>query len=161
MQFFINKEEKNEGCCSVQAKAKLACLGCGDVAKGVLSKTLEHLLVDVSKEKLNCLDGFYYCKTPSCEVIYFRNEETLLQKDIKVLVGLKDGANPATVCYCFEWTKEKILKEIKESGETVALSDIKAKMQNPGCSCETLNPSGGCCLGDVSKAIKEIQNQLN
>ena len=42
-----------------------------------------------------------------------------------------------------------------------SVEDIKAKMQNPGCSCEVLNPSGGCCLGDTTKAIKEITSELN
>ncbi|MDF1878673.1 hypothetical protein JHD46_03360 [Sulfurimonas sp. SAG-AH-194-C20] len=160
MQFFTKKEENNEGCCSVQPKGKLECPVCGEKAKGVLSKTLEYLLVGESRDKLKCLDGFYYCKTSSCKVVYFRHEEILLQKDISVVVGLKDGASPATVCYCFEWTKEKIKKELEQNSETIALEDIKTKMQNPGCSCETLNPSGGCCLGDVTKAIKEIQNNL-
>jgi len=27
---------------------------------------------------------------------------------MKVVVGLKEGSKPATVCYCFEWIKEKI-----------------------------------------------------
>jgi hypothetical protein len=77
---------------------------------------------------------------------------------MSVVVGLKEGASPATVCYCFEWSKEKIKAELEEMGKTTALEDIKVKMQNPGCSCEILNPSGGCCLGDVSKAIKELQS---
>ena len=79
---------------------------------------------------------------------------------MKVVVGLKEGASPATMCYCFEWSKEKIKAELEATGETRALADIKAKMENPGCSCEILNPSGGCCLGDVSKAIKEIKENL-
>jgi len=77
-----------------------------------------------------------------------------------VVVGLKEGASPATVCYCFGWTKEKIKIELEESGTTVALEDIKAKMEDPGCSCEILNPSGGCCLGDTGKAIKEMKTEL-
>jgi len=80
---------------------------------------------------------------------------------MSVVVGLKDGATPATTCYCFDWTKEKIRAELQETGKTTALEDIKAKMENPGCSCEILNPSGGCCLGDNTKAIKEIKKELD
>jgi len=154
------QKSEAEGCCTPQPKGKIECPQCGQKAKGVLSKTLEHLLVDTTKAKLSCFDGFYYCKTPSCEVVYFRGEETLTQDDVSVVVGLKDGASPATTCYCFEWTKEKIKAELQESGETNALEDIKAKMQNPGCSCETLNPSGGCCLGDNTKVIKELKKEM-
>jgi len=147
-------------CCTPQPKGKAACPSCAQKAKGVLGKTLEHLLTEEAKAKLTCFDGFHYCKTPSCDVVYFRDDEILTQKDISVIVGLKDGATPATTCYCFDWTKAKIRAELREHGETKALEDIKAKMENPGCSCEILNPSGGCCLADTTKAIKEIKMEL-
>ncbi|HFU74584.1 MAG TPA: hypothetical protein ENK65_03425 [Helicobacteraceae bacterium] len=153
-------EESGEGCCTPQPKGKVPCPQCSEKAKGVLAKTLEHLLTDEAKDKLSCFDGFYYCKTPSCAVVYFRDNEILTQKDMSVVVGLKEGATPATTCYCFDWTKEKIRAELLDSGETKALQDIKAKMEHPGCSCEILNPSGGCCLGDNTKAIKEIKKEL-
>ncbi len=158
------KEEKSEscsveggGCCTPKPKGKAVCPSCGEQAKGVLELTLESLLTDEAKSRIECLDGFYYCKTPTCKTVYFRDETVLTQNDITVIVGLKEGATPATVCYCFEWTKEKIQAELEATGETVALEDIKVKMDDPGCSCETLNPSGGCCLGDVGKVIKELK----
>lgn len=163
------EEEKIESCCNAnrgdgcstpQSKGKEECPVCHEQAKGVLAKTVEHLLTDEAKKELTRFDGFYYCKTPTCEGVYFRDKEILTQKDLSVVVGLKEGASPATVCYCFEWSKEKIREELVEKGETVALKDIKAKMENPGCSCEIHNPSGGCCLGDVSKAIKDIRRNL-
>jgi len=153
--------ENAEGCCTLQPKGKVECPKCNEKAKGVLGLTLEHLLTDEAKSKLSCFDGFYYCKTPLCEVVYFRDNEMLTQKDVSVVVGLKDGAFPATTCYCFEWTKEKIFAQLQETGETNALEDIKAKMKNPGCSCETLNPSGECCLADNTKIIKEFKKALD
>ena len=149
------------GCCTPQPKGKVACPNCHEKAKGVLGKTVAHLVKEESKSKLDGFDGFYYCKTPTCKTVYFRESTVLTQEDMSVVVGLKEGANLATVCYCFDWTKEKIKAELKATGKTVALEDIKAKMENPGCSCEVLNPSGGCCLGDVGKVIKECQAELN
>ena len=147
-------------CCTPQPKGKVECPSCSQKAKGVLGKTFDALVKEETKAKFSCFDGFYYCKTPTCKTIYFRDDTILTQEDIKVVVGLKEGAKPATVCYCFEWTKEKIKAELEENGETTALEDIKAKMENPGCACEILNPSGGCCLGDVTKAIKELKEGL-
>ena len=158
--YSANPESNGHDCCTPQPKGKVQCPSCSEKAKGVLGKTLEHLLIDEVKEKLSCLDGFYYCKTASCEVVYFRDDEVLTQKDLSVIVGLKEGAAPATTCYCFGWTKEKIRAQLQETGETNALEDIKAKMEDPGCSCEILNPSGGCCLGDNTKVIKEIKKEL-
>ena len=157
--FFTTKKEEvcTTGCCTPAPKGKMECPKCKELAKGVLAKTLNALLKDSTKESLSSLEGFYYCKTPSCEVVYFNSDTILKKDDLTVVVGLKDGATPATLCYCFDWSKEKIIQEIKETGDTTALSDIKAKMENPGCNCEVLNPSGGCCLGDVSKFIKEIK----
>ncbi|MEN4053628.1 MULTISPECIES: hypothetical protein [Sulfurimonas] len=152
------KEVSGDNCCSVQPKGKVACPECSKLAKGVLEKTFDALVKEEAKSKLSCMSDFYYCKTPSCKVIYFRDDTILTQQDMKVIVGLKDGASPATVCYCFGWSKEKIVAEIEATGKTMALEDIKAKMQDPGCACEVLNPSGGCCLGDVGKAIKEIES---
>ncbi|RUM75026.1 MAG: hypothetical protein DSZ10_00605 [Sulfurovum sp.] len=149
------------GCCTPQPKGKETCPRCGASAKMVLGKTLSHLLTDRVKAKLASLKGFHYCKTPSCAVVYFRGEEILTQDALTVSVGLKEGVSPATVCYCFGWTKEKIAEELKSTGKTTALEDIKAKMEDPGCSCEILNPSGACCLGDVSKAIKELEAELS
>lgn len=80
------------------------------------------------------------------------------QKDLTVTVGLKEGAVPATLCYCFGWTKEKIAEELHQTGTTGALEDIKAKMKDPGCSCEIFNLSGGCYPGDVTAAIKALQS---
>lgn len=149
-------ESEAHNCCTPQPKGKVECPECGVKAKGVLGKTVEHLVTDDAKAKLSCFDGFHYCKTPTCKVVYFRNDKILTQDNMRVVVGLKEGAKPATVCYCFEWTKEKIKAELEATGKTTALEDIKAKMEDPGCSCEILNPSGGCCLGDVGKAIKEL-----
>ena len=149
------------GCCSPKPKGKAICPSCGEKAKGVLVLTLESLLSDVAKASLESLEGFHYCKTPSCKTVYFRDETILTQNDLNVVVGLKEGASPATVCYCFEWSKEKIKAELEATGETIALEDIKAKMENPGCSCETLNPSGGCCLGDVTHVIKTLKKEIS
>ena len=144
---------QNSGCCSPKPKGKETCPSCGNMAKGVLAKTVQAL---VTKE-LESYEGFYYCTTPSCSTVYFKEDTLLTQKDLKVIVGLKEGANPATVCYCFEWTKEKIEAQLKEHGVCNALEDIKTKMETIGCSCETMNPSDGCCLGDVGKVIKELK----
>ena len=153
-------ESNGHDCCTPQPKGKVKCPTCHEKAKGVLGKTVEALLSNDAKSKLDCFDGFYYCKTPSCKTVYFRDKTVLTQDYMTVVVGLKEGASPATVCYCFGWTKEKIKIELEESGTTVALEDIKEKMEDPGCSCEILNPSGGCCLGDTGKAIKEIKKEL-
>jgi len=67
---------------------------------------------------------------------------------------------PDMVCYCFEWTNSKIRRELESTGKTTALKDIKNKMNDLGCNCKVLNPSGKCCLGDVTHAIKVLEEEL-
>ena len=157
--FTIEKKETQScesGCCSPKPKGKAVCPKCGKEGKGVPAVTLEHLLTRDALVSVEGAEGWYYCKTPVCEAVYFKEEEVLVQNDLTVMVGLKEGTVPGTLCYCFGWTKEKITEELRTKGETAAIDDIKAKMKDPGCSCETLNPSGACCLGDVAKAIKTL-----
>lgn len=154
----IDRQNNEDSNSTFSLKGKVECPKCKKKAKVVLGKTVEHLLTLKAKAKLSCFDGFNYCKTPSCEVVYFNERKILTQKDMHVVVGAKEGAKPSILCYCFEWSKEKIAKEIEENGTSLALTDIKHKMHTIGCQCEILNPSGVCCLGDVSKAIKELKN---
>ena len=160
MQFYKDEKSAKNNCCTSQPKGKVECPTCKEKAKGVLGKTLNVLLKEETKLMLTCLDGFYYCKIPLCKTIYFKEEKILTQKDVNVVVGLKDGATSATVCYCFGWTKQKIKEELLRTNKTTALDDIKEKMNTVGCSCEVLNPSGGCCLADTTQVIKEIKMEL-
>lgn len=156
----VKKPQSNgNDCCTPQPKGKASCPLCYREAKGVLSKTLEALLTTGTKEKLNSLDGFSYCKTSTCKAIYFRGDEVLTQDDLKVSVGLKNDAPIKNYCYCFGWSKEKIEQDIKDNGISTAIEDIKSKMNSIGCSCEVKNPSGKCCMVDVKKVVKEILNE--
>ena len=155
------KNAKESNCCqSPKPKSKVNCPLCGNEAKGVLAKTLDALLQESIKKQLSQLEGFSYCKSPSCKAIYFRDGMVITQEGVKVTVGIKEWAKPATLCYCFAWSKEKIQEQLEKHGKSDVVEDIKAKMQNPGCFCEVSNPSGGCCLADVKKALKELESDL-
>jgi len=157
----VKKPQSNgDDCCTPQPKGKALCPLCHQEAKGVLSKTLEALLTADTKEKLSSLDGFSYCKTSTCRAIYFRGDEVLTQDDLSVSVGLKDGAEPANMCYCFGWTKQRIKEDLLKNGKSSAIKDIKHNMDTIGCSCEVKNPSGKCCMGDVTKVVKEIEKEI-
>jgi len=152
-------KKSKHACCTSQLKTKAHCPRCKVEAQSVSAKTLEYLLNRETKLALDTFEGYYYCKTASCPVIYFKDKQQLTQKDLSVTVGLKDGAVPDTLCYCFKWTKTAIKEELKEKGESRATEDISEKMSSLGCSCEVLNPSGRCCLKDVKEAIRSVKTQ--
>lgn len=132
------------------------CPLCNNKAENVSSITIDSLVKDNLKKKLKSFEGFYFCKTSDCKVIYFRSNEIILQEDLRVEVGIKTWANPSLVCYCFNWSKQMIEKDIKNFGKTNALQDITSLMKTDQCACEINNPSGKCCLKDIKKTIKNL-----
>ncbi|MGK0367844.1 MAG: hypothetical protein ACI9QD_000983 [Thermoproteota archaeon] len=58
------------------------------------------------------------------------------------------------ICYCFKYSKKTLFDAIQSGTEQEILNDIKSKMKDPGCFCETANPSGKCCLADLNTYIK-------
>jgi hypothetical protein len=90
--------------------------------------------------------------------VYFVPGRVLFRKDdLSVPVGLKEPQNPkAPICYCFGWTPEKIQAEIRDTGKSTAIDQIKAQVQAGNCYCEITNPQGSCCLGNVTLAINQI-----
>ena len=135
---------------------KDVCPICKDKAKEVSPITIKSLVKNEYIKELLSIEDFFYCQTPNCEVIYFKPNEIIKQEHLIKEVGLKEWANPKTVCYCFNWTKEKISDEVNKLGKTNAIGDISEKMNSIGCDCEHQNPSGTCCLKDVKKVIKEL-----
>ena len=58
------------------------------------------------------------------------------------------------ICYCFKHSKQELFDAIQSGKEKKILDDIKSKMKDPGCFCETSNPSGRCCLTDFNAFVK-------
>jgi NAD(P)H-nitrite reductase large subunit len=63
------------------------------------------------------------------------------------------------ICYCFNYSKQELYNAIQQGRESEILDDIKSKMKDPGCFCETANPSGVCCLADNIAFIKHFKDE--
>ncbi len=151
-------------CCKLSEPAELAderCRRCGEMGRTVLRETMESLLKPEALERLFD-EPHYFDRTPECDVVYFSNEAgSYFQKDeLKVRVGLKETESPIPLCYCFGHTAESAREEILTTGRSTVAERITAEVQAGNCSCEVKNPSGKCCLGDVKRAIDEIQQEL-
>lgn len=66
-----------------------------------------------------------------------------------VRVGIKETEAPRPVCYCFGYSLEDIIEEIRLTGSTTVPQSILTRLDSEGCHCETTNPQGSCCLGTV------------
>ena len=149
-------------CCELHpptACGPAKCPACGALGKPVQRLTLGALLKPEHRPQIPPQQEFCFCRTPTCDVVYFRPGEPLFRKDdLAVPVGLKEPSNPtAPVCYCFGWTLQKIRAEIEATGQSTAIDQIKAQVKAGNCYCEVTNPQGSCCLGNVANAVQEAK----
>lgn len=139
------------------ASSKLSCPSCGEPGRPVGIVTLKHMVRPEFLEVVN-KTGFLFCRTADCPLVYFHPDgETLEKSDLRVRVGLKERADPVPVCYCFGFTERMLLEEIRATGETTIPQRVAAEMKADHCACETRNPQGSCCFGNVKAAAKRAR----
>jgi hypothetical protein len=100
---------------------------------------------------------YYFCDTSECEVVYFpldTQAPIFRRDDLLVQVGAKVTKGPIPVCYCFGFTREDIESEVARTGSSTIAEQIKTEVKAGNCACEVKNPSGKCCLGDVTRAAR-------
>jgi len=154
------------GCCNTgetNEKIDFNCPKCNNAGIKVEIITLQSLLKDSFKENIRLNKSYKICKNEACEIVYFSdNKIPFFKKDeLKVKATLKDKGLDVNTCYCFNVTRQNILDEIMETGNSTVVEIIKAKMKNPGCFCETSNPEGKCCLVNNIAWIKEAKKILS
>lgn len=159
---------------------RLHCPSCNKKAKRVSPVTLRALLKDqfateIGSDDHSCCDshgegctpihedtGWRFCDSSDCDVVYFSEagDISFTKSQLKVPVGVKETSGERPLCYCFGHSVASIKDELRRMEHSDALEDIRAKMKDPGCHCETSNPSGSCCLGSVTKGIGIAQKEL-
>jgi len=73
-----------------------------------------------------------------------------------VRVGSKEHDDPIPLCYCFDFDEADVREEIVRTGESAIPQKISAMIKQGLCACETRNPSGACCLGEVTKTVTRL-----
>jgi hypothetical protein len=99
---------------------------------------------------------YRFCASPDCPVIYFSRERFFSTDDLRIRVGLKEKGDPITLCYCFGFSEKAAREEIQAKGHTTIPQRIAALIRERMCACEERNPSGACCLGEVTQAVKRL-----
>jgi len=148
-------------CCSVSAKsgtgpAVVACPVTGTRSKRVNMLTVKSLVRKLPLGLPNT--QYYFCEATDCDVVYFALEveaPRFRREDLVVRVGAKETTDPIPVCYCFGFTRKDIENEIAETGRSTVADRISAEVKAGNCACEVKNPSGKCCLGDVTRTARD------
>ena len=153
-------------CCSVNetcsvketpaaAPAVKPCPECGSRSKQVESLTVKSLVRHLPFEMTSA--QYYFCEATGCAAVYFPSNpeaSTFRRGDLLVRVGAKESDDAGLVCYCFGITRKDIADEIQQTGKSTVAERIKAEVQAGTCACEVKNPSGKCCLGNVTRAAQ-------
>lgn len=143
--------------CSVPRSRPEVCPSCRKKGKSVPVLTVKSLVRDHTRVLASV--SYSFCRTADCEVVYFSNQAAFTKPDLKVRVGIKETADPIPLCYCFDYSREDICRDIEATGETSVLEEIKTEVQGGFCACEVKNPSGTCCLGDITRAIQDAKKR--
>lgn len=143
-------------CCAGREQAAALCPICGVKGKPVSTLTVKSLVRDHKRVAADA--SYWLCRVPTCDVVYFSLAVTFHKSDLKVRVGFKEQEDPIPLCYCFDYSRADISREMGLRGETDIPKKVKAEIQRGFCACEVKNPSGACCLGDIGQAIQQIKS---
>ena len=123
-------------------------------------QTLKH---QVTPQHLETVEtgSFNFCRTATCEVVYFNDSGVVLTKgDVRQRVGLKETEDPVPICYCFGFTETMVREEIRATGKCTIPQRIAAEVKAGNCACKIRNPQGLCCLGYAHAAVNQLARAL-
>ncbi len=100
-------------CCTSsnhEGVAKKECPSCGTRGKNVQLITLKSLLKASALETIEPDNSYVFCSNSACSTVYFsgNHSQSFAEDDLKVPVYQKNPSMGVPVCYCFNWTRERL-----------------------------------------------------
>jgi hypothetical protein len=142
---------EKDGICSTSVTQSGLCPVCGKKGKSVATLTVKNLVRRHTRVASSL--SYSFCRTPDCDVVYFSGDTMFRKPDLKVRVGIKETEDPIPLCYCFDYSRADIRHDIEKLGSTKIPDEIEAEIQAGFCACAVKNPSGTCCLGDITRSF--------
>lgn len=133
-----------------------ACPDCGARGRRVERITLESLLTEDARARLDGASDYRFCKAEACDVVYYREGggERFVSADVRVPVFQKSADPSRFVCYCFEHRVGEIEAEVARTGTSLVPDAIGEKCRQGLDRCEEMNPQGACCLENVRQVVE-------
>ncbi len=147
------------GCCVIPHSGDPpTCPMGGQRTRPVGRKTIESLIKPEVRATLTP-QPYHFCSAPDCDTVYVSAlGDHIITKDmLTVRVGIKETEDPIPLCYCFGYDRKAVRDDIRRKGDTDIQRIITQRVKAGDCRCEGTNPSGGCCLGSVAKAIRHAR----
>ena len=137
------------------------CLKCDGHGKAVSRATVLLMIKPHLLEQ--AMSGSYsFCPERKCPVVYFEEGggPHFTVDDLRVRVGLKVKDDPIPLCYCFGFDERHIREEIARTGSTDIPGVISKLIREGLCACDTRNPAGVCCLGEVNNTVRRLKSAV-
>ncbi len=147
------------GCCAIPHTGEPpTCPVNGRATKPIGRKTVESLVKPELRSALT-FQPYSFCDAPDCDTVYVSalGDHVVTKDMLTTRVGIKEMEDPIPLCYCFGYDLEDVHDDIRRTGNTDIQRIITNRVRDGECRCEETNPSGGCCLGSVAKAIKHAR----
>lgn len=133
------------------------CPNCGGPGRKVGRITLKAMLRAESLKRLSP-NPYRFCPTPHCLTVYFAENSTFATGDLRIPVWQKSHDSAVPVCYCLEYSEDRIRMTIREDGGSGVLDEIRQLVRDGRCACEVRNPQGSCCLGNVTQVVEKLRS---
>lgn len=130
------------------------CPTCGSQGRRVEAVTLEAHVVPAQLDQIADHDGWRICTSEQCEVVYFRDAETVPMEATLAVPFHKSDDPERLVCFCFGHTVAEVEADLREHGNSSIQESIKTACKEGRDDCERKNPQGRCCLGNVGAVVK-------
>jgi len=138
----------------VDPGAAAQCPECGQRGLKVKPITLDSML---SLEDLQGVrrEAVRFCSTLSCPLAYYGPENLRFTvEQVKVPIYQKDRSDEVPVCYCFEVSRGEAKRALAAHQGGELYDAVTARAKQEGCDCETMNPQGSCCFGNLRRLLE-------
>jgi len=130
------------------------CPHCGRCGRPVALATVQ-AQVAISLRTL-MVEGYRFCATAHCPSVYFTaGGQRIERQQLRERVFQKEPVDDVLVCYCFRYSVGT-LQRSSSAEHAAILADIVAGTQQGQCACESRNPQGSCCLGNIRRLIQDV-----
>ena len=133
MQVKVANSDNNHDACCKMPTISLDCPICGKRGRKVGSVTLDHHLAPVERAKVGETAGF--CQNSGCEVVYFDKTAVIRKGETLLPVTQKDPGDAVHVCYCFDFKRSDIRRDLARQGTTDIPDQIKKGIAEGRCAC--------------------------
>ena len=100
--------------------------------------------------------SWHVCLSHTCRVAYYATERSISIDEVLEIVPHKKGSADPKICFCFEYRISHLARSV--TGDTSVhpiVQEIRARCREGLGRCETKNPEGRCCLGNITELLRD------